>query len=139
LALQLKNNYANAWYNLGHSLESKGDLQNAMAAYTNVKTLVAANPDNAKLIAAEIDALQKKIDEGKNAGQQQVAGASTSPEEGQSPSNLEVNKPETQLPERNPKATIEGPKVSITPTTTPTKGAKVSPTVGPSTSPTTQP
>lgn len=112
LAISAKRNYANAYYNLGHALEAKGDLTTALQYYQVVKELVAQDKPNTEKITAEIDTLQKKI------GEQAVAGAKA-PEApsgaaaDQSP--LDVNKPSTQLPERDPKIKIPGPSSSPTP------------------------
>jgi hypothetical protein len=125
VALSLKSDYANAYYNLGHALESKGDLNQAYAAYQVVKSLVATDKVNSKAIDTEIEALKKKAATLQaQAQQQQVAGASTEPTptpaavaEQQGP--LKVDKPTTQLPERNPKAKIAGPSISPVITTSP--------------------
>lgn len=63
VAVNLKPDFANAHYNLGHALENKGDLQNALAQYQAVKTLVASDSNLLKIINADIEALQKKIGE----------------------------------------------------------------------------
>jgi len=116
LAIKAKQDYANGWYNLGHALENKGDLQNAMAAYQNVKTLVANDPESTKKIATEIDALQKKIGEQEKI--QANANQQTQPAENQEPIN--VNQPKTQLPERKPQVDIPEPSVSPAVKATPT-------------------
>ncbi|MBI4097346.1 MAG: tetratricopeptide repeat protein [Candidatus Levybacteria bacterium] len=133
LAVQLKQDYANAYYNLGHALEEKGDLQNALQAYTAVKTLVANDPENLKKITAEIEALQKKIGSAK-----QTTGASdqeSSALQNQPP--LGINASERQLPERKPPVEIPGPTVTVTPKASPTP--KVPPAGGPSPTKTSQP
>lgn len=63
IAVNLKPDFANAYYNLGHALESKGDLQNALQQYQTVRNLLtnAGDKDNLKRINDEIEALQKKI------------------------------------------------------------------------------
>ncbi len=141
LAIQLKPDYANAYYNLGHALESKGDqasLQQALSMYQTVKQLVAANKDSVKKIDAEIAAVQKKIGTQSNS-QQTAAGAPTNQAQNQRP--LDVNQPQTQLPERNPKVTIPSPAVTLTPTATPTQSQNGTPTEGgvPATSPSPSP
>lgn len=116
LAASLKEDYANAYYNLGHALENKGDLQNALQAYQAVAQLVSDNPENSKTIKAEIDALQKKIESGQ---------ASQANAQGQTEGGLEVDQPENQLPELEDKVEVPAP-----PTTrvTPTEAPEVSPT-----------
>ncbi len=89
-----------------------------------VKSLVATDKTNLKAIDTEIEALKKKAATLQaQAQQQQVAGANTEPTptpataEQQGP--LKVDKPTTQLPERNPKAKIAGPSISPVITTSP--------------------
>jgi len=124
IAINLKQDYANAYYNLGHALEMKGNLNEALAAYQIVKNLVAGDAANAQKIDAEINALQAKI-----AGQATptpepivtaapVGEAEATTEENQP---LNVNKPENQLPERRPRVSIPGPTISEVPSTTPAK------------------
>jgi tetratricopeptide (TPR) repeat protein len=131
IAIQLKPDYTNAYYNAGHALEAKGSLQQALTVYNAVKTLVASNHDTTTKITAEIDALKNKINEqSKNvagaateAEQQQVAGEKNIPT--QKKEDLSVNKPPTLLPTQVPQAKIEG--VTITPLPTETKQT-ISPT-----------
>ena len=116
IAIQLKPDYANAYYNLGHTLENKGDLQNALQMYQAVRTLVADQPENLQLINNEIQALQEKIgDQANNTEAPDVDGTA------ENQPGLEVeDEPATQLPERDPRAEIEGPPANrISPTPTP--------------------
>lgn len=122
LAANLKPDYANAYYNLGHALENKGDensLRNALQAYQVVQSLVTTDKTSVETVKKEIEALQKKIAGG--AGQQQ---ANT---QDQANDALNVNQPETQLPEQKNKAEIPAPPTSII-TPTPTKAAGTTPT-----------
>lgn len=96
IAVNLKPDFANAHYNLGHALENKGDLQNALAQYQAVKTLVANDPASLTIINADIEALQKKIGEA-NA---QTPGAQTS-SANQQPLALPAT-PATQIPAEKP-------------------------------------
>lgn len=127
IATQLKGDYANAYYNLGHSLEQKGDLQNALSMYMTVKQLVINDKPNADKISSEIKALQDKIGQQAAAqnGQAKVPTADTTP--------LTVNKPQTEFPPKNPKEKIPPPPaVTVTPapSTSPTPSAAApSPTV----------
>lgn len=119
IAITLKNDYANAYYNLGHALESKGDLQNALSVYQAVRSLVTNDKESLKAINEEIAALEKKIGEqAKNGGQN---APEANPETEQPP--LGVNQPETQLPERNPRVEIPGVTVTPTPKASPTPAA----------------
>lgn len=110
IAIQLKPDLANAYYNLGHALESKGDLQGALTQYQAVSSLMQSDPENLKKINVEIEALQTKIGTAAEANAQ-TSTAKTA--ENQPP--LGVNTPETQLPERQPLERIEGPSTSPSP------------------------
>lgn len=122
VATNLKGDYANAYYNLGHALENKGDLQNALRAYQAVAQLVADNKENSKAIKAEIDALQKKIASGQT---NQQANNQTGDQNAQD--NLSVDQPNAQLPERDDKVEVPPPPATnVTPT--PTRGTTGTPT-----------
>ncbi|HVZ11880.1 MAG TPA: tetratricopeptide repeat protein [Patescibacteria group bacterium] len=126
VAINLKRDYPNAYYNLGHAFESKGDLQNALAAYQVVHQLSANNKDNLARIDAEIKTLQDKIG-AKNSATTNGVPPSTE----QTP--LSISQPSTALPEQKPPI-----KISPPPTTTPTpsEGAgKPTPSVSPEVSP----
>lgn len=124
IAIRLKPDNANAYYNAGHALESKGNLTQALTVYEAVKTLVAKDTEAVKKITSEIDALKVKI-----ADSSSVAGAASDTEipqptdssEDANGQDLSVNKPESVLPTRNPKEPIDGP--SLTPNPSPTKTA----------------
>lgn len=136
-AIQLKQDYANAYYNLGHVFESKNDLTDAMQAYGYVQQLVANDPTSKNKIDGEVKAIKDKIASQSKTANNQQAAVPTPPAENTAASQqpIGVNNSATQLPERHPKATIPGPTVSITPTqTTPTPGGTeggVSPSVTP--------
>lgn len=111
IAINLKQDYANAYYNLGHAYEAKKDLKNALAAYQVVQNLVAKDPTNKKKIDAEIEALKKRIASGDTGTQ--TASGSAAPTGTQT---LDVNgKPTTALPERDPKVKIPGPSETPAP------------------------
>ena len=91
-AISLKPDFANAYYNLGHALEAKGDLRNAVSAYQASQSLTT-NPDDKKRLDAEMEVILKKI------GTEVKPGGNPttlSPSENQPP--LEVNSPTTQIP-----------------------------------------
>lgn len=115
----MKQDYANAYYNLGHALESKGgaeNFQSALQAYKIVEQLVTTDTENLKRIRAEIDALNKKIAGGQAQPDQAALDQAAAD---QASSDLNVNEAPT-LPERDPQAEIQGPPTSkITPTATP--------------------
>lgn len=116
IAISLKNNYANAYYNLGHALEEKQDLQGALSQYQIVKQLVQDNPDNLNKINSEIDAITKKIGEAQN--NQAAKDVQPSEQEAQAPLTEANQKPGTTLPERDPRVKIPGPSDEPTPTGT---------------------
>jgi Flp pilus assembly protein TadD len=118
-AINLKPNYANAYYNLGHVLEESGDLNGALTQFQTVRTLVANDPTNLAKINAEISALQNQI------GQQQAA-AQTQTTQTQ-PSPLSVPTSQT-LPPQKPPVKIPAPKTSLTPTGSETPSLTPSPT-----------
>lgn len=114
IAVNLKPDFANAHYNLGHALEQKGNLQDALSQYVIVKQLVSNDKQSVGQINSEISALQAKI--GSAAKEQATSTQSTA--ENQPP--LGVSQPSTKLPEQNPPVKIPGPnKPSTTPTPTP--------------------
>lgn len=133
LAISLKNDYANAYYNLGHALEMKGDFDEALSAYKIVQTLVAGDEESLKKISEEIAAVEEKI-RNSNQPQDQQAGPAPSPDEETAANNesnpLNINDSKATLPERNPRVKIPGPTISPEPTekTSPTPGITVSPT-----------
>lgn len=115
IAINLKQDYANAYYNLGHALEEKGEYAQALSAYNVVKQLVADNQDNVKKIEEDIANLNKRAEGGQQAAaQQQTASqsAQTTPAAQSADEQIDVNRPQTTLPERNPRETIPGPTVS---------------------------
>lgn len=119
-AINLKQDYANAYYNLGHALQSKGDNQNALAAYETVKTLVTADPTNSAKIASEINALNNSMNQQGNSGSNpasQSASASVTPAPQEQAQPIEVNRSANQLPERKPPVKIPGPSISPVATT----------------------
>lgn len=120
IAQQLKNDYPNAYYNLGHVHEEKGDLQNALAQYKAVAQLVANDKPNLDKINTEIKALEDKIGaaEAQNAEAKQPA-TDTTP--------LGVDKPQTEFPPKDPKETIPAPPKGVV-TPKPTAAVTPSPT-----------
>lgn len=117
IAEQLKADYPNAYYNLGHVLEEKGDLQNAMAQYKIVAQLVANDKPNLGKINGEIQVLQDKIGKAAQAGAADKAPAvDTTP--------LGVAKPQTEFPPKDPKDKIPPPPQGVV---TPKPTATVTP------------
>lgn len=127
IAVNLKPDFANAYYNLGHALESKGDLQAAVAQYQAVQSLVSNDKESLKKITAEIQALQKKIAEQQNQQAQQNQAQVNAPAQNQPA--IELNTPQNQLPEQKTQMKIPGPGTTLTP----------SPSASPSPAPSIQP
>ncbi len=103
LAIELKRDYANAYYNLGHTLEEKGDLATALQQYQIVAQLVTNDDKSIELINQEIATLQTRIGE---------EGTSTTPDETVEPTDeteLNLSDDQIQFPERNPREEIQGP------------------------------
>jgi len=124
IAVNLKPDFANAYYNLGHALESKGDLQGALVQYQTVKSLIANDQVNAKKITEEIDTLQKKIGSANE--------ASAKANEKQPVSNqpdLGISTPSQQLPKQKEEVKIPAPQTTSTPT--PSATPTPTPTVAP--------
>jgi len=103
-AAGLKPNYANAYYNLGHSLESKGDLAQALQQYLIVKQLVQNDKANLDIISAEIDVLQKKISNASEIEKKVDENIQPSDE-----TNLNLQEGTQPFPERDPREEIPGP------------------------------
>ena len=116
IAASLKPDFANAYYNLGHALEEKGDLAGALTQYQTVRSLVAKDKTSLDIINAEIKTLEDKI------GQSAGAQAQIPPAENQPP--LGVDQPSAQLPEQEPPVKIPGPSTTVTPTKSPTPTPK---------------
>lgn len=116
IAINLKQDYANAYYNLGHALEEKGEYAQALSAYNVVKQLVSDNEENTKKINEDIENLNKRA-QGDQQDQEQQQTASESaqqiPTQEQNEQQIDVNRPQTTLPERNPREQIPGPTVSV--------------------------
>ena len=114
-AISLKNDYANSYYNLGHALALKGNLQEALNSLTVVKTLVTNDQTNYKKILGEIGFLQEKITK---QNQQPAASlpstpANTSASASGANEPLTINQPGNKLPEVKTKIKIPG--LTITP------------------------
>lgn len=119
IAINLKPDYANAYYNLGHTYENLNKLPEALQMYQTVQQLVANDPANLEQINKEIAAIQEKI--GKDTAQ---SDTDVQPTENQE--DLGVNTPDAQLPERDPREEIQGP-----PPVTPTPAKRTTPTPEP--------
>jgi len=113
IAVNLKQDYANAYYNLGHAYEQKGQYDLALQSYETVKQLVADSPDNTKKINDDIAALNAKVAAAKNGQPQQpTPSAQVSPVPANAQQSIDVNKAGTTLPPHNPKEKIPAPTVT---------------------------
>jgi tetratricopeptide (TPR) repeat protein len=122
IAIQLKPDLANAYYNLGKALESSGDLQGALSQYLAVRNLVQTDQASLVIINKEITTLQDKIGQAGGADSDVTGQAENQPPIG-------VNESENQLPERDPEVEIEGPSPS--PASSPSPSPAASPAVSP--------
>ena len=113
IAVSLKPDFANAYYNLGHALEQKGDLEQALAAYQRVRDLVATDKGSLNQINKEIQALEGKISSSQT-------GIEPQPAAGEEESALGINQPTTQLPVQKNPVEIPGPIATPKPSATPT-------------------
>lgn len=121
IAVNLKPDFANAHYNLGHALESKGDLQGALEQYQIVKNLIVNDSVNSKKIALEIQAIQKNMEETqkiareakaqpKVLGEAEEKTATKSKKKAENAEEeLKISSPSAQLPEAEPKVKIPPP------------------------------
>ena len=126
-AINLKPDFANGYYNLGHALQEKGDLRGALTQYQTVRTLVLNDKANLDKIDAEIKALEASL------GQQTSQTQTTTTSE-----PLNIPTPSAVLPKQNPPVKIPGPSSSPTVTPTPAPNAAdatPTPTIAPTISP----
>lgn len=112
-AVNLKPNFANAYYNLAHALIQKGDLQNGLSQLQTVKNLVANDKTSSKKIDDEIKTLQD-----------QIAAGTKAPIN----TNLQGTQPTTALPAQNPPVKIPGPTITPQPSVTPSPTSQPTPT-----------
>ncbi len=101
IAASLKNDYANAYYNLGHAYEAKEDFQNALINYQIVRQLVANDQQSVEQIDQEIQALQGKAQTQANVPED------VEPSDNQDP--LEVNEPAQQFPPQEEQIEVSPP------------------------------
>ncbi|MBI3985064.1 MAG: tetratricopeptide repeat protein [Candidatus Levybacteria bacterium] len=118
IAINLKPDLPNAYYNHAHAFIEKGDLASGLEDLKAVKELVKSDKENTKKIDEEIKQLEEAIKQG---GGNQVV--------------QQEQQPQQVLPTQNPKVEIPGPTASVTPTQTPTPTPVPSGTISPSISP----
>jgi len=131
-AVNLKPDFANAYYNLGHALQQKGDpqdLQTALQEYQTVQQLVQNNSASYKQITDEINALNKQIsNQGNKTAAQNPASQTGGTAQNQpplqvaNPTPIQNTKLPGKLPGPPPPATTSSPAPSPTgtPAATPT-------------------
>lgn len=125
VAVSLKQDYANAYYNLGHSLEEKGQLAAALQQYQIVRQLVANDPNSLSLIDEEITSLQQRI--GEEGGSIEVSENLEPAQE----TGLGLPTEGTTFPERNPREEIPAPPTGDQANEAPEEDAKTSVTPSP--------
>lgn len=118
VAIRLKEDYANAYYNLGHAYEAKKDLKNALAAYQVVLSLVTNDKEGKKRIQSEIEAISKKI--GSETSTASPSASTSNPTDANQEPLTVKDKPETALPTTENKVKIPGPSETPAPTKNPT-------------------
>nr|MBI5455400.1 tetratricopeptide repeat protein [Candidatus Levybacteria bacterium] len=121
-AVNLKPDFPNGYYNLGHALQEKGDLKGALTQYQTVRTLVLNDKTNLDKIDTEIKAIEAAL------GQQASQTQNPTPKEA-----LGIPTPSAVLPKQNPPVKIPG--LSGTPTPTPTGTVSPTPSIAPSINP----
>ena len=137
-AVNLKPDYANAYFNLAIALEGKQDLQNAVNVATQLVAVLEKNSPNSpdyKTAKEYLDSLKTKLAENTKAQSEQVAPASETESALQNQNvpgvNVENlnNPPEVVVPspvKKNPNSNI--PAFTPTPTPVPTQFPVASPT-----------
>lgn len=105
-AISLKPDFANAYYNMGHALEKKGDLTGALAQYRIVQNLVPDLPEDKTKIDAEVEVIVNRIGEAEAAAA--VEKTKIGPAELPQPP-LEIATPSATLPEQKPPVVIPQP------------------------------
>lgn len=121
-AIRLKPDFANAYYNLGHAYESKGDNQAALSAYQAALSLLTNDSDK-KRLQSEIDALSKKGAQatGQNRQQNTVGGNA------QNQPKLELTTPTSAPVPTGTQVKVPPPPTSAVATPTPIVSATPTP------------
>jgi tetratricopeptide (TPR) repeat protein len=124
-AINVKPDYANAYYNLAVALRDKGDFENAKLAGEQVTKLVDIKSPDYKVASEFLADLKEKAAtmSGKQAtGQSNLSGQSNSAlQEGSLPKVLDLPKPDNIA---TPAAVNRNPKASALPTPSPTQSAQ---------------
>lgn len=115
LAINLKPDFANAYYNLGHALEAKGDLKNAVIAYQAAASLLPNGSEDKKKLEAEMEVLLKKV------GTEVTPGATGTVPEGEAENQPGLTTPATPAPTSTQQIKISPAPTGVVATPTPTK------------------
>lgn len=101
-AVNLKNDFANAYYNLANALREKGQLQDALTSYQTAQSLVKIDSGDWQKVTAELEDVKKRIPTPTPAAKKPAETLSTA-----QPPTTGVNPP-LELPN-------EGPTIAPTP------------------------
>lgn len=104
IAINLKPDFANAYYNLGHALEAKGDLKNAVVAYQAALSLLPNGSEDKKKLEAEMEAVLKQV------------GTEVTPETSAVPTGTAENQPGLTTPATPAPTRTQQIKISPAPT-----------------------
>lgn len=105
VAISLKSDFANAHYNLAHTLRQKGQLDEALKELETVKTLVQKDKNNLGVVEKDIENLKNQIASGETATAGGQPSGSTQPP-------LGVSGQQQTLPPQNPPVKIPAPNTS---------------------------
>lgn len=111
MAINLKKDFANAYYNLAHTLQQKGDYKGALEQLEIVKSLVKNDPTNLKRVEAEIEALKSGLNTATDT-QQPTLPPQTPP--------VAIPAPSTPKPSPTPASNAASQPLGATPTPSPT-------------------
>lgn len=106
IAVNLKRDFANAYYNLGHAQEAKGELEKAFTNYQIARELSRDNKESLVKIEAEIKALESRLDEGRSEAKASLE-TKIEPKTEQPP--LSISSPQANLQPQKPQIKISPP------------------------------
>lgn len=114
IAINLKPDFANAYYNLGHALEAKGDLKNAVIAYQAAASLLPNDSEDKKKLEAEMEVILEKVGTEVTPGTSPVPAGGTENQPG-------LTVPATPAPTSTQQIKISPAPTGVIATPTPTK------------------
>ncbi len=115
IAVNLKPDFANAYYNLGKALESKKDLQGAVVAYQAAASLLPADSEDKKRLEADMEVILQQI------GTEVTPGAQPVPE-GDTQNQPGLTTPATPAPTSTQQIRISPAPTGVIASPTPTPG-----------------